>query len=394
MQADDATPRVSITALRLIDFRSHADLNLPLDPRHVVLFGENGAGKTNILEAVSLLSPGRGLRRATYAEMARQGTEGFALHATIDGPDGQAQIGTGMISGGATGTSGSNTETGRRVRINGSSASADAMAEWLRIIWLLPAMDGLFTGSASDRRRFLDRLVLVVDPAHGRRALAYEKAMRQRNRLFADDIRDDLWFESVEAELAEAGLPIVAARALLIERLQALIDLLPEPSAFPKSDLSVQPGFGSDLPESVERYRQILAEGRYRDRHAGRTLIGPHRADLDVRHRPKDMPAKLCSTGEQKALLIGLILSHARLTAQQAGMAPILLLDEVAAHLDGGRRAALFDILDELGGQAWMTGTDGHLFADLADRAQFFHLSQRGVEPTDPPQPAEPMNDE
>ncbi|MCP1198778.1 DNA replication/repair protein RecF [Notoacmeibacter sp. MSK16QG-6] len=387
--SSDAVPQVSITALRLTDFRSHASLSLSLDHRHVVLFGENGAGKTNILEAVSLLSPGRGFRRATYAEMAAKGTEGFAIHAGVESAMGAAEIGTGTIAGGALGSVGAGGEGGRRVRINGASESADAMAEWLRVIWLLPAMDGLFTGSASDRRRFLDRMVLAIDPSHGRRALAYEKAMRQRNRLFADDVRDDLWYESVETELAEAGLPIMTARRQLVEALQRQIDRLPEPSPFPKSDLSLLPGFEDDMPDTPEAYRAALARGRYRDRMAGRALAGPHRGDLLVEHRPKAMAAKLCSTGEQKALLIGLILAHARLTATQSGMAPILLLDEVAAHLDAGRRAALFDILDELGGQAWMTGTDGHLFAALADRAQFFHLSNGTVQPAKGPPPME-----
>ncbi len=384
-----AAPRVAISSLRLGDFRNHADLSLRLDGRHVVLFGENGAGKTNILEAISLLSPGRGLRRATYADMARQGSDGFAIHATVDGPLGRAEIGTGTLAGGALGSAAGAGEAGRRVRINGSAATADAMAEWLRVIWLLPAMDGLFTGSGSDRRRFLDRMVLAVDPGHGRRSLAYEKAMRQRNRMFADDVRDELWFESVEAELAAAGLPIMTARAMLVTRLQAMIDMLAEPSPFPKSDLVLLDGFDEDAPQSVEAYRAILADNRYRDRAAGRALVGPHRADLDVTHRPKAMPAPLCSTGEQKALLIGLVLAHARLTGAQAEMAPILLLDEIAAHLDARRRGALFDILDELGGQAWMTGTDGHLFADLAGRASFFHLSGGAVQAVDPPGPAE-----
>ncbi|WP_094075789.1 DNA replication/repair protein RecF [Notoacmeibacter marinus] len=384
-QSADAVPPVSITALRLTNFRSHSELSLRLDRRHVVLFGENGAGKTNILEAVSLLSPGRGFRRATYADMAAKGASGFAIHASLDGPVGPAEIGTGTIAGGAFGSASANGEGGRRVRINGASEPAEAMAEWLRVVWLLPSMDGLFSGGASDRRRFLDRMVLAIDPSHGRRALAYEKAMRQRNRLFADDVRDDLWYESVEAELAEAGLPILEARQRLVSVLQAQIDRLPEPSPFPKSDLTLLPGFEDDVPETIDAYREALAAGRYRDRAAGRALVGPHRADLMVQHRPKAMAARLCSTGEQKALLIGLVLAHARLTAAQTEMTPILLLDEVAAHLDAGRRAALFDILDELGSQAWMTGTDGHLFADLADRAQFFHLSSEGVRPVDAP---------
>ncbi|MER9422030.1 DNA replication/repair protein RecF [Mesorhizobium sp. M0317] len=373
-----------IRKLTLTNFRNYAALSIGFSPGTVVFSGDNGAGKTNLLEAISLLTPGRGLRRAPYVDVAREGGDGgFALHARLDGPEGQVEIGTGITGGEAAG------EGGRKVRINGAPArSADAMLEWLRVVWLTPAMDGLFPGPAADRRRFLDRLVLAIDPGHGQRALDYEKAMRGRNRLLTEGSRDGAWFDAIEMRMVETGVAIAAARAELVRLLAAMIDRLPSSGPFPQADISL---FG-DLESHVasapavdveQRYRDALADGRERDRAAGRTLDGPHRSDLLVRHRPKAMPAELCSTGEQKALLVGIVLSHARLTGEMSGMTPILLLDEIAAHLDAGRRAALFSILEELNCQAFMTGTDAALFSSLRGRAQFLTVDHGTVGPTE-----------
>ncbi|TPI49026.1 DNA replication/repair protein RecF [Mesorhizobium sp. B2-9-1] len=367
----------------LTNFRNYATLSLELAPGAVVLSGDNGAGKTNLLEAISFLTPGRGLRRAPYGDVAREGGDGgFALHARIEGPEGQIEIGTGISGGDAAG------EGGRKVRINGAPArSAEDMLEWLRVVWLTPAMDGLFPGPAADRRRFLDRLVLAIDPGHGQRALDYEKAMRGRNRLLTEGSRDGAWFDAIETQMAETGVAIAAARAELVRLLAAMIDRLPGSGPFPQADISLAGDLESEVAvapavDVEERFRRALANGRERDRAAGRTLDGPHRSDLVVRHRPKSMPAELCSTGEQKALLVGIVLSHARLTGEMSGLTPILLLDEIAAHLDAGRRAALFSILEELNCQAFMTGTDAALFSSLAGRAQFLTVDHANVEPT------------
>ncbi|QND66888.1 DNA replication/repair protein RecF [Mesorhizobium loti] len=372
-----------ISKLTLTNFRNYATLTIDLAPGAVVFSGDNGAGKTNLLEAISFLTPGRGLRRAPYADVAREGGDGgFALHAQLDGLDGQVEIGTGISGGDTAG------EGGRRVRINGAPArSAEDMLEWLRVVWLTPAMDSLFTGPAADRRRFLDRLVLAIDPGHGQRAIDYEKAMRGRNRLLTEGSRDDRWFDAIETQMAETGVAIAAARAEMVRLLAAMIDRLPDTGPFPQADI----GLSGDLEAEIaavpavdveERFRRTLVEGRDRDRAAGRTLEGPHRSDLVVRHRPKAMPAELCSTGEQKALLVGIVLSHARLTGEMSGMTPILLLDEIAAHLDSGRRAALFSILEDLNCQAFMTGTDAALFSSLAGRAQFLTVDHGRVGPT------------
>ncbi|MBN9256848.1 MULTISPECIES: DNA replication/repair protein RecF [unclassified Mesorhizobium] len=373
-----------ISKLTLTNFRNYAALSIDLRPGAVVFCGDNGAGKTNLLEAISLLTPGRGLRRAPYADIAREdGDGGFALHARLDGPEGEVEIGTGISGGDAIG------EGGRKVRINGAAArSAEEMLEWLRVVWLTPAMDALFTGPAGDRRRFLDRLVLAIDPGHGQRALDYEKAMRGRNRLLAEGSRDGAWFDAIETQMAETGVAMAAARAELVRLLAAMIERLPATGPFPQADIGLEGVLESEVAtmpaiDVEERFRRALAEGRLRDRAAGRTLDGPHRSDLLVRHRPKDMPAELCSTGEQKALLVGIVLSHARLTGEMSGMTPVLLLDEIAAHLDAGRRAALFAILEELNCQTFMTGTDTALFSSLAGRAQFLTVDHGTVRSDD-----------
>jgi len=369
--------RVSVRRLKLSDFRNYSQLTLPLGPGHVVLTGENGSGKTNLIEALSFLSPGRGLRRASYDDVARTNGpetkhEGFAIHASLDCMIyGDVEIGTGTAGGG---------EGGRKVRISGVAASGDELLDYARILWVVPSMDGLFTGGASDRRRFLDRMVLAIDTGHGKRVLDYEKAMRSRNRLLNDGNSDNQWLEAIESQMAELGIAIAAARAEAMRMIAAMIERLPGEGPFPKADCflegSLEQRIGLEAALDLEEdFRRTLRDGRARDRVAGRTLDGPHRTDLIVQHRPKSMPAALCSTGEQKALLIGLILAHARLTGELSGMAPILLLDEIAAHLDTGRRAALFGILDDLGGQAFMTGTDRSLFEALEGDAQFFNVA-------------------
>jgi DNA replication and repair protein RecF len=373
---------VFIRKLTLTDFRNYASLALDLEPGMVVFSGENGAGKTNLLEAISLLTPGRGLRRAPYADVAREGSAGgFAVHAQLDGPQGTFDIGTGTAGLDPV------SEAGRRVRINSTQTSADDLLDWLRVLWITPAMDALFTGPPGDRRRFLDRLVLAIDPGHGRRAQDYEKAMRGRNRLLAEGSRDRGFFEAIEMQMAESGTAIAAARAEMARLLAAMIDKLPE-SPFPKADLALSGSLEAMVGQAPaveieESFRQALASGRERDRAAGRTLDGPHRSDLAVRHRPKSMPAELCSTGEQKALLVGIVLSHARLSGEMSGNVPILLLDEIAAHLDAGRRAALFSILEELGCQTFMTGTEAQLFSSIKGRAQFHTVDQGRVTPTE-----------
>lgn len=365
--------KTSLNRLKLTDFRNYAQATLSLDPRHVVLTGDNGSGKTNLLEAVSFLSPGRGLRRAVLADVTRVGASGgFSVFADIDGREGEVSIGTG-IDGGEEGVS-------RRLRLNGTPAkSVEELTDHLNVLWLTPAMDGLFTGGASDRRRFLDRLVLSLDPAHGRRAADYERAMRSRNKLLSEGRFDPTWLSGIEVQMAELGIAMAAARTEMLGLLTALIARSAE-TPFPSPDLALS-GFlderaGRPFAELEEEFLTTLRDNRHRDAAAGRTLTGPHRVDLLVRHREKNMDAERCSTGEQKALLVGLVLAHARLTADMTGHAPVMLLDEIAAHLDEGRRAALFTLVDGLGGQAFMTGTDRAMFSALGDRAQFFTISQ------------------
>lgn len=368
--------KIFLTRLKLTDFRNYAEVSLEFDARHVVLTGDNGSGKTNLLEAVSFLSPGRGLRRAVLTDVTRVGaTGGFSVFAELVGREGDVSIGTGIETG--------EESTSRRLRLNGTSAkSVEELTDHLNVVWLTPAMDGLFTGGASDRRRFLDRLVLSLDPAHGRRAADYERAMRSRNRLLSEGRFDPAWLSGIEVQMAELGIAMAAARREMLGLLTALI-ARSSASPFPSPQLSLS-GF---LDEEAERpfaeledvFLETLRETRHRDAAAGRTLTGPHRVDLLVRHRDKDIEAERCSTGEQKALLVGLVLAHARLTADMTGHAPILLLDEIAAHLDEGRRAALFDLVDGLGGQAFMTGTDRAMFDALGERAQFFTVSQGRV---------------
>ncbi len=397
-----------VSRLSLSDFRSYADAVMAPGPGLVILTGDNGAGKTNVLEAVSLLSPGRGLRGASLAEMARKGgSGGFAVAVRLS-PSPSGVPGYSVLSGGqdhpgtglgwgsdrsgrselvshdspapdpspegegliGTGTSASAPER-RQVRINGAAASANKLAEWLSVLWLTPAMDRLFLEGASGRRRFLDRLVLALVPSHAMHAARYEAAMRARNKLLAQmGPHDEAWLSALEARMAEHGAAIVEARQQTVAALETRLADAPE-GPFARAGLALE---GGD-----EDIAFALATSRGRDAATGRTLVGPHRTDLIVTHVAKGQPAALCSTGEQKALLLSIVLAHADLVTERSGRRPILLLDEVAAHLDPRRRAALFERLEEGGGQVWMTGTEPSLFEGA--RADRWHVADGLIEP-------------
>ncbi|ATQ67253.1 MULTISPECIES: DNA replication/repair protein RecF [Methylosinus] len=368
-------PRVR--RLRLADFRSYAALDIAILSPLVALTGENGAGKTNILEALSLFSPGRGLRGAEIAECARrQGAGGFAVSIDLDSDDRLMQLGHGFEIGAPGET------PARRFRIDRVPvSSARAFADHLRPLWLTPAMDGLFAGSAGDRRRFLDRLTMSVDAEHGARAARLERALRNRNRLLAEEQADSRWLTAAEREIAALAVAVAAARRDTVERLRALIAAeRDDASPFPFAELSIDGELerlvGEEPALRVEdHYRSVLAAMRRRDAAAGRTLSGPQASDLLVRHGPKDEAARACSTGEQKALLTGLVLAHARLVAATTGTAPLLLLDEIAAHFDALRREALFEALARIGGQVWMTGADPRVFDSLTGRADLLRVT-------------------
>ena len=347
---------MALTRLSLSDFRNHSDLTLALGPGFVVLTGENGAGKTNILEAVSLLSPGRGLRGAALSDMARQdGAGAFGVAARLGGVD----LGTGTRS---------SAPERRLVRVNGAQASASALSEWLSLVWVTPAMDRLFHEGAGERRRFLDRLVLALEPTHAGHASRYDAAMRQRNRLLGADIpADPAWLGAVEAQMVTHGEALWDARTRLVAALSEVLASQPE-GVFARAGLTLDGWTWHD------GFARELASGRTRDASAGRTLSGPHRCDLAVTHVAKNQPAARCSTGEQKALLMGFVLAHADLVAARRGHRPILLLDEVAAHLDPARREALFERLHAGGGQVWMTGTEPAPFAPLGQQATRFTI--------------------
>jgi DNA replication and repair protein RecF len=376
---DPAQTRLYVRSLKLTDFRNYARAELQLDQRPVVLIGDNGSGKTNLLEAVSLLGPGHGLRARPYGELARKhGAGGFAVAAKVVSRQDEVEIGTGLPAGTAEQT------TGRTVRIAGKDASAGALAAIVPLVWLIPAMDGLFTGSASERRRFLDRLVLAVDPKMRTPLGRYDRAMRQRNRLFQLREGSRALFEGLEEQMAESGTAIAAARLEAVARLVGLSERMRAargPAPFPWAEIALEGSLEealSRLPatEVEDEFRARLAAGRERDRAATRALEGPHLSDLIVSHGPKNTPAALCSSGEQKALLIGLILAKAELIKEIEGASPLILLDEVAAHLDQVRREALFAEISRLSAQAWMTGTDRDLFAPMAENAQIFAVNQ------------------
>ncbi len=349
-----------LSNLTLSHFRSHKRAVIDTDPRPVAIHGPNGTGKTSILEAVSLLSPGRGLRRASAQEMTRRPEAlGWKLTAVLRSLQQVHEIEV-WSEGGAA----------RQVKIDGKAAAQSTLGRITRVLWLIPAMDRLWIEGAEGRRRFLDRMTLSFLPDHAEVSLAYEKAMRQRNRLLKDMVRDPSWYAALEARMAETGAAIHANRVVALNAIAAAQDQAE--TAFPTATLTLL----SEMPESTEDLRTALADNRKRDLAAGRTLIGPHRADLYGVFAAKDVPAQDCSTGEQKALLVSLILANARALAADFGAPPILLLDEVAAHLDAARRAALYDEIAALGAQAWMTGTGSELFAELGDRAQQLEVSE------------------
>jgi len=373
-----------IRRLTLTNFRSYRAAQIDLGAGPVVLVGENGAGKTNFIEAISLLAPGRGLRRATLEEVAfSEGNGSWAVAADVEGALGLASLGTGIDAPEAEPA-----PSARKCRIDREPVpSAAAFADHLRVIWLVPAMDGLFNGPASERRRFLDRLVLAVDAAHSTRVAALERSLRSRNRLLEDPRPDPHWLDAIEHETAELAVAVAALRAETVGRLKAALASRSDPSSpFPAAEIALEGWMEKLLPlhpavEIEDRYRAVLKDNRARDAAAGRTLDGPHLTDLAVVHAGKGIPAGEASTGEQKALLIGLVLAHAGLLAELSGFAPVLLLDEVVAHLDPVRRAALYDELDKLGAQAWMTGADPAAFAPIENRAELFQVSPGRIEP-------------
>ena len=417
MPKPSANNGFAVSRLVLSEFRSYKALRLETGAAPVVLTGPNGAGKTNLLEALSFLAPGRGLRRAKLSEVARRpiganggdmpATPDWAVAASLDTPQGIVEIGTGRDpdtaaanggagGGGPNGPNGGgggqveathgerrfgNQRTGERrvVRIDGTPARAQsALAKIVSIVWLTPEMDRLFLGPASARRRFLDRLVYGFVPDHASRVGAYERAMRDRARLLRESRADAGWLAALEAAMAENGVAIAAARRDVVARLGQATDM--GVGLFPRPSISLAgtvEGWLRDGPaiEAEDRLRDALAASRPHDAHTGGAAHGPHRSDMVVHHVAKDMPAEICSTGEQKALLVALTLAVTRLQAAERGAPPILLLDEITAHLDGTRRGALFDEICALGAQAWMTGTDASLFAAMRGRAEFFNVA-------------------
>jgi len=376
-----------VRRLTLTNFRNyHAAAVEAGDDKLIVLHGPNGAGKTNLIEAISFLAPGRGLRRATLDEVAfREGDGAWAVAAEVEGALGLATLGTGIER--ARDEGGTLT---RSCRIDREPVgSAAAFADHLRVIWLVPAMDTLFGGAPSERRRFLDRLALAVDAEHGGRVNALDRALRSRNRLLEDPSPDQHWLDAVEHETAELAVAVAGLRAETVGRLRGVLAGRQE-SAFPPAEIALD-GWMEKLivnhpaVEIEERYRAVLRDSRARDAAAGRTLDGPHLTDLAVTYAQKNIAAADASTGEQKALLIGLVLAHARLIASMTGFAPVLLLDEVVAHLDPNRRAALYAEIQRLGSQVWMTGADPALFGEIAARANVFAVESGQVQRREPP---------
>ena len=356
--------KLFLSQLTLSHFRSHKRAVVECDARPVAIFGPNGAGKTNLIEAVSLLSPGRGLRRASAEDMTRRPEAlGWKLTAILHSLYQVHEIEVWSEGGGA-----------RQVRIDGKAAPQTALGRIARVLWLIPAMDRLWIEGAEGRRRFLDRMTLSFLPEHAEHALTYDKAMRERNRLLKDMVREPSWYAALELRMAEAGAAIHAGRLHALQAIAAAQEQAQ--TAFPAATLSLE----CDMPTDASDLQSALADNRTRDLAAGRTLIGPHRADLYGVYAAKDIPAKDCSTGEQKALLVSLILANARALARDFGAPPLLLLDEVAAHLDAERQAALYDEICGLGAQAWMTGTGAEMFTALGERAQVLEVTEAAGE--------------
>lgn len=370
---------MTLVRLSLTDFRNHAGADMAAGPGLVALHGDNGAGKTNILEAISLLAPGRGLRRAALSDMVRDGaTGGFAIFAELlaaaDADLPPVALGTGIEPA----------HPGRRiVRINGASAAAASLGEWLAVLWLTPAMDRLFVETAGNRRRFLDRLVLALDPRHAQHSNRYDAALRARGKLLADLAgADRQWLASLEAQLAEHGAAMDAARQRTLAALSAELAGQPDaPFARPLLTLVAADGVPRQAPHDAEALKTLFASRRRIDAAAGRATAGPHRDDLLAVHAATGRAAARCSTGEQKAMLLSLVLAHSDCVARGRGQRPVLLLDEVAAHLDPLRRAALYDRLAAQDGQAWLTGTEAALFADMPGPVTRFHIAGGRIGP-------------
>jgi DNA replication and repair protein RecF len=375
-------PVTRVRRLTLNNFRNYRAASLEAGAGSLVLVGPNGAGKTNLIEAISLLAPGRGLRRASVEEFAfSEGDGSWAISAEIEGALGLATLGTGIEP-----PSSEAATMQRKCRIDREPvSSAAAFADHLRIIWLVPAMDGLFVGPGSERRRFLDRLVLAVDAEHGSRVNALERSLRSRNRLLDEPNPDPHWLDAIEHETAELAVAVAALRTETVRRLQGALARRKD-SAFPPAEIALDGWMEKLVPdhpavEIEDRYRTVLRDNRARDAAAGRTLDGPHLTDLSVIYAPKNIAARDASTGEQKALLIGLVLAHAGLISEMTGFAPVLLLDEVVAHLDPGRRSALYEELSRLGAQVWMTGADSAAFEEIGTEATIFDVSPGRVAP-------------
>ena len=382
---------LAVTRIILTNFRSYARAELRVAAWPIVLAGANGTGKTNLLEAISLLSPGRGLRgaklsaiqRKAPADASRPRDEGFmdglwAVSAVIERtPGGAWDIGTGLLPSAA------NAPARRALHLNGAPAESADLAELLPMLWLTPAMDRLFLEGASERRRFLDRLVFALDSPHAKRAARYERAMHERLRLLRDGVRDRSWLDGLEQTMAEEGTALTTARLSLIERLNTELQERGAEGAFPCAHLTLQDALAENAIDAL-RLQDAFAASRERDADSGRTSVGPHLADLEVRHTLKRADARDCSTGEQKALLISIVLANAWLQKKRHdGIAPLLLLDEIAAHLDSDRRDALFEEILALRSQAWLTGTDRSLFAPLEERAEFFAIEAGCFVPTE-----------
>ncbi len=358
-------PELAIRALWLSHFRSYKSAFIEPEQRVIALYGPNGAGKTNILEAISMLSPGRGLRRAAADKLMRHPENlGWKVSAELKSLSENHEVSTKSIP-----------DAGRSVEIDGKKASQVALGHLARIVWLVPVMDRLWIEGASERRRFLDRMVLSFHPSHADATLIYEKSMRDRNRLLKDQVRDAAWYDALELQMAKSGAEITRNRIDVLARLKAAQQ--GAETAFPQADLTLLSA-DDTLPEpDCDALQEAFGMGRNRDMAAGRTLIGPHRADLYAVYAAKGVTAKSCSTGEQKALLISLILANARALRDDFGAPPILLLDEVAAHLDADRRAALYNEITALKAQAWLTGTGAELFESLGDTAMMCHVSDQ-----------------
>jgi DNA replication and repair protein RecF len=374
-----------VRRLTLNNFRNYHAASLETGAKTIVLVGPNGAGKTNLIEAISFFAPGRGLRRANLDEVAfSEGDGSWAAAAEVEGALGLATLGTGIerpLEDGAT--------VLRKCRIDREPVgSAAAFADHLRVVWLVPAMDTLFVGAPSERRRFLDRLALAVDAEHGSRVNALERSLRSRNRLLEEARPDTHWLDAVEHETAELAVAVAGQRVETVHRLDGVLASR-KGSAFPPAEIALDGWMEKLIPEHPaieieERYRAVLRDNRARDAAAGRTSDGPHLTDLKVTYAHKGIAAADASTGEQKALLIGLVLAHGRLIAEMTGFAPILLLDEIVAHLDPARRAALHVELAQLGGQVWMTGADPALFAEVGDDAMIIDVASGRLEPRRP----------